>query len=116
MLWHEHPHVFSGLRCEESFEEEFQVGLGARSRWPWRFSLGRTAGAGVSSLGDPGQEPTGLPAQGHVAENAIRPKDARYDQRLHAILLVAQGQSCREVGKILGDTPWTVAYVLSQQV
>ena len=39
-----------------------------------------------------------------------RSYEARYDHRLHAILLVAQGMSCRRVAKLLGDSPRTVAY------
>ena len=37
-----------------------------------------------------------------------RSQDARYDHRLHAVLLVAQGQSCREVARLLGDAPRSV--------
>lgn len=37
-----------------------------------------------------------------------RSKDARYDHRLHAILLVTQGVSCPEVARLLGDAPRTV--------
>lgn len=39
-----------------------------------------------------------------------RSPEARYDHRLHAILLVAQGMSAREVAYLLGDSPRTVAY------
>jgi len=39
-----------------------------------------------------------------------RSHDARYDHRLHAILLVAQGLSNHEVAQLLGDSPRTVAY------
>jgi transposase len=39
-----------------------------------------------------------------------RSNDSRYDHRLHGILLVAQGMSGREVARILGDSPRTVAY------
>lgn len=39
-----------------------------------------------------------------------RNNDARYDHRLHAILLVAQGLNCHEVARLLGDSPRTVAY------
>lgn len=39
-----------------------------------------------------------------------RSADARYDHRLHGLLLVAQGMSCREAAKLLGDSPRTVAY------
>lgn len=37
-----------------------------------------------------------------------RSRDARYDHRLHAILLVAQGMSCPEVAHLLGDGPRAV--------
>jgi len=37
-----------------------------------------------------------------------RSHDARYDHRLHALLLVAQGMTCPEVGRLLGDAPRTV--------
>lgn len=39
-----------------------------------------------------------------------RSYEARYDHRLHAILMVAQGMSCRQVANFLGDSPRTVAY------
>jgi len=39
-----------------------------------------------------------------------RSRDARYDHRLHAVLLVAQGVSCPEVARLLGDAPRTVEY------
>jgi transposase len=39
-----------------------------------------------------------------------RNDDARYDHRLHGLLLVAQGMSCRKVAAILGDSPRTVQY------
>lgn len=39
-----------------------------------------------------------------------RNNEARYDHRLHAILLVAQGMSCPEVAKLLGDGKRTVEY------
>lgn len=39
-----------------------------------------------------------------------RTRDSRYDHRLHAILLVAQGLSCREAAWLLGDAPRTLAY------
>lgn len=39
-----------------------------------------------------------------------RSHDARYDHRLHAILLVAQGLSSHEVARLLGDSPRIVAY------
>ncbi|MBN2431120.1 MAG: transposase [Acidobacteria bacterium] len=39
-----------------------------------------------------------------------RSRDSRYDHRLHAVLLVAQGMSCPEVARLLGDAPRTVEY------
>jgi transposase len=39
-----------------------------------------------------------------------RSADARYDHRLHGVLLVAQGMTCREVAGVLGDAPRTVEY------
>lgn len=39
-----------------------------------------------------------------------RSEDSRYDHRLHGVLLVAQGMSCRQVSELLGDAPRTVAY------
>jgi transposase len=45
-----------------------------------------------------------------VQDEIRRSEEARYDHRLHGILLVAQGMSCAEVGRVLGDAPRTVAY------
>jgi len=39
-----------------------------------------------------------------------RSADARYHHRLHAVLLVAQGMTCPQVGRMLGDAPRTVEY------
>ena len=39
-----------------------------------------------------------------------RSQEARYDHRLHAILLVAQGVTCPDVASLLGDAPRTVQY------
>lgn len=39
-----------------------------------------------------------------------RSRDSRYDHRLHAVLLVAQGMSCPQVGRWLGDASRTVEY------
>jgi transposase len=39
-----------------------------------------------------------------------RSEESRYDHRLHGVLLVAEGFSCREVSKLLGDAPRTVEY------
>ena len=54
----------------------------------------------------------------HDAETVIfglqdeirRSAEARYDHRLHGLLLVAQGMSARGVAQLLGDAPRTVAY------
>lgn len=47
----------------------------------------------------------------HVLQDEIRhAKEARYGHRLHGILLVAQGMSCSEVAKLLGDAPRTVQF------
>lgn len=37
-----------------------------------------------------------------------RSQESRYDHRLHGVLLVAQGMSCPEVSRLLGDSPRTV--------
>jgi len=39
-----------------------------------------------------------------------RSQEARYDHRLHAVLLVAQGVTCPEAANLLGDAPRTVQY------
>jgi transposase len=39
-----------------------------------------------------------------------RSKESRYDHRLHGVLLVAQGMSCPEVSRLLGDSSRTVEY------
>jgi len=39
-----------------------------------------------------------------------RSQEARYDHRLHAVLLVAQGLSCTKAASLLGDSPRTVQY------
>ncbi len=40
----------------------------------------------------------------------LRSRDARYDHRLHVLLLVAQGMTCPDVASALGDAPRTVQY------
>jgi transposase len=45
-----------------------------------------------------------------LQEEIRRSQESRYDHRLHGILLVAQGMSCREVAGLLGDAHSTVAY------
>lgn len=39
-----------------------------------------------------------------------RSEEARYDHRLHAVLLVAQGMSCPQAAQLLGDSPRTVQF------
>jgi transposase len=39
-----------------------------------------------------------------------RSEESRYDHRLHGVLLVAQGVTCPEVSRLLGDAPRTVEY------
>jgi transposase len=39
-----------------------------------------------------------------------RSKESRYHHRLHGVLLVAQGLTCPEVARLLGDAPRTVEY------
>jgi transposase len=39
-----------------------------------------------------------------------RSEEARYDHRLHGVLLVAEGLTCPEVARLLGDAPRTVEY------
>lgn len=43
-----------------------------------------------------------------------RSDEARYDHRLHGILLVAQGMTCPEVARLLGDSVRTVQYWLKR--
>lgn len=43
-----------------------------------------------------------------------RSEEARYDHRLHGVLLVAQGASCIEAARLLGDAPRTVQYWVRQ--
>ena len=37
-----------------------------------------------------------------------RSEESRYDHRLHGVLLVAQGMTCPEAARLLGDAPRTV--------
>jgi len=39
-----------------------------------------------------------------------RSEESRYDHRLHGVLLVAQGMTCPEVARWLGDAPRSVEY------
>jgi transposase len=43
-----------------------------------------------------------------------RSPDARYDHRLHGVLLVAEGMSCRQAAEALGDSHGTVANWVSR--
>src|SRR5947208_4601321 len=43
-----------------------------------------------------------------------RSEESRYDHRLHGVLLVAQGMTCPEVAKLLGDAPRSVQYWLKR--
>lgn len=43
-----------------------------------------------------------------LQEEIRRSRDARYDHRLHAVLLVAQDMPCSEVARLLGDGKRTV--------
>jgi transposase len=44
-------------------------------------------------------------------QDEIRRSDqSRYDHRLHGVLLVAQGMTCRQAALVLGDAPRTVEY------
>jgi len=45
-----------------------------------------------------------------LQEEIRRSQEARYDHRLHGILLVTQGLSCREVAGLIADAHSTVAY------
>ena len=45
-----------------------------------------------------------------IQDEIRRSEESRYDHRLHAILLVAQGISCSRAAQMLGDAPRTVEY------
>jgi len=45
-----------------------------------------------------------------IQDEIRRSDQSRYDHRLHGVLLVAQGMSCPEVARLLGDGPRTVEY------
>jgi transposase len=45
-----------------------------------------------------------------LQEEVHRSEDSRYHHRLHGVLLVAQGMTCPQVGRLLGDAPRTVQY------
>src|SRR3989304_6048520 len=43
-----------------------------------------------------------------IQQEILRSEDARYDHRLHGVLLVSQGQSCYDVGKMFGHDSTTI--------
>ena len=43
-----------------------------------------------------------------IQQEILRSEDARYDHRLHGILLVSKGHSCYEVGVMLGHDATTI--------
>lgn len=43
-----------------------------------------------------------------------RNNEARYNHRLHVLLLIANGLSCQEAAKLMGDSPRTVQYWVSR--
>jgi transposase len=43
-----------------------------------------------------------------IRQEIERSDESRYDHRLHGVLLVANGQSCREVALLFGEDPRTV--------
>jgi len=45
-----------------------------------------------------------------LQQEIVRSQDARYDHRLHGVLLVCTGHSCYAVADLLGHSPRTVAY------
>ncbi len=49
-----------------------------------------------------------------IAYEINRNVDARYYHRLHSVLLVASGHSCRQVGLLFGDDPTTVQRWVNQ--
>ncbi len=45
-----------------------------------------------------------------LQEEIRRSEESRYDHRLHGVLLVAQGMTCPQVARLLGDAPRTAQY------
>ncbi len=43
-----------------------------------------------------------------IQQEIVRSDESRYDHRLHGLLLVAGGQSCRQVAETFGENPRTV--------
>lgn len=56
-----------------------------------------------------------IPNATFILQDEIRrSEEARYDHRLHAILMIAQGMSCPRVADVLGDGERTVRYWVQQ--
>ena len=56
-----------------------------------------------------------IPNASLILQDEIRrSEEAKYDHRLHAILLVANGMSCPQAGRMLGDAERTVRYWVQQ--
>lgn len=49
-----------------------------------------------------------------LQQEIVRSDNSRYDHRLHGVLLVANGFSCYEVGKMLGHTRKTIETWVNQ--
>lgn len=62
--------------------------------------------AGMKPLHISDSEAMVLALQDEIRRN----QESRYNHRLHGILLVAQGMTCREVASLMGDAPRTVEY------
>ena len=45
-----------------------------------------------------------------IQQEIVRSEEARYDHRLHGILLMCAGKSCYEVADLLGHSPRTIEY------
>jgi len=45
-----------------------------------------------------------------LQQEIVRTEEARYDHRLHGVLLVCAGKSCYEVAGLLGHSPRTIQY------
>jgi transposase len=55
-----------------------------------------------------GQDPENMKMA--LQQEIIRSEEARYDHRLHGVLLVCAGKSCYEVADLLGHSPRTIQY------
>lgn len=45
-----------------------------------------------------------------LQQEIVRSEEARYDHRLHGVLLVCAGKSCYEVAELFGHSPRTIEY------